>query len=191
MSNEIRNDRGNRTRHSGLLAHSILTRSSQRVPQVIPTLPTSSAVIWVGEHLNQSEGLSEWSAQLRGALSETLAEYLVATAHNWSHEVAVLAYPVHEETPHRFQRLADEWRKGRGVSSSISQLVMHPAYQQIIGMGQMAVPLLLRELERVPDQWFWALKAITGEDPIADMDRGNLKKMTQAWLEWGRNRGIL
>ena len=34
-------------------------------------------------------------------------------------------------------------------------------YQRIIGMGLPVVPLILEELEREPDQWFWALEAIT------------------------------
>ena len=28
------------------------------------------------------------------------------------------------------------------------------------------VPLILAELEHEPDQWFWALEAITDEDPV-------------------------
>lgn len=43
---------------------------------------------------------------------------------------------------------------------------MHPAYQQIIGMGEKALPLILRDLrDRPTGHWFWALNAITGEEP--------------------------
>lgn len=45
------------------------------------------------------------------------------------------------------------------------EMAMHPAYQRIIGLGPEVAPLLLRELERQPDHWFWALKALTGADP--------------------------
>ena len=38
------------------------------------------------------------------------------------------------------------------------------------------------ELRREPDHWFWALIAITGEDPVAPKDRGKLQEMTDAWL---------
>jgi hypothetical protein len=66
---------------------------------------------------------------------------------------------------------------------------MHPAYQQIIGIGPAAVPLLLRELERDVDHWFWALKAITGVDPVPPASRGKVREMAAAWLRWGRDQG--
>lgn len=66
---------------------------------------------------------------------------------------------------------------------------MHSAYQQIIGLGPAVVPLLLAELDREPDHWFWALKAITGADPLPPDGRGRVGEMTQAWLRWGREQG--
>jgi hypothetical protein len=70
-------------------------------------------------------------------------------------------------------------------------MAMHPAYQQIIGMGREVVPLILRELEREPDHWFWALKAITGEDPVPEQHRGRVRAMADAWIRWGREHGLL
>ncbi|MBD2437213.1 hypothetical protein H6G69_10435 [Nostoc sp. FACHB-110] len=85
--------------------------------------------------------------------------------------------------------LAQQWREEtRGVSST-NQMSMHPAYQQIIGMGEAVIPVLLRELERKSGRWFWALKSISREDPVSSEYRGNTKEMTKAWLEWGRQRG--
>ena len=40
--------------------------------------------------------------------------------------------------------------------------------------GAAAVPLILRELERSIDHWFWALGAITGANPIVEEHRGRL-----------------
>lgn len=65
-----------------------------------------------------------------------------------------------------FRKLADTWSEETGGLSIIQKKVQHPAYQQIIALGPAAVPLLLRELEREPDHWFWALAAITGENPV-------------------------
>jgi hypothetical protein len=90
----------------------------------------------------------------------------------------------------KFRDLRARWKAERGPTSSLTELAMHPAYQQIIGIGPDAVPFLLRELERDPDHWFWALKAITGEDPVPPADRGKLGPMANAWLAWGRNRGL-
>ncbi len=88
-----------------------------------------------------------------------------------------------------FSRLADEWRRETKYLGSLTDIIAHPAYQRIIGMGEVAIPLLLDQLERNPGQWFWALKAITGEDPVSEEARGDFKAMTAAWLSWGHQRG--
>ena len=89
----------------------------------------------------------------------------------------------------RFGRLAVQWKRQRGPTSSISEMSLQPAYQQIIGLGPAAIPLLLQEIERTPDHWFWALKSITGEDPVPAEHRGDLAAMTEDWLRWGREQG--
>jgi len=88
-----------------------------------------------------------------------------------------------------FQNLVEEWRSGRGHSSKIADMAMHPAYQKIIGMGPKIVPLLLREMEQRPGHWTWALRSITRENPVTDETRGNLKEMANARVEWGKGRG--
>ncbi len=82
-----------------------------------------------------------------------------------------------------FRQLADQWRKETAHLSLAIKKVMHPAYQRIIGLGPDAVPLILRELQRRPGHWFWALKAITGEDTAQPED--TVSQAAQAWLRWG------
>ena|SRR5579862_7275373 len=102
---------------------------------------------------------------------------------------SVHAVDLHLEVEKRFVRLRDEWKVQRRHESSTLKVVLLPAYQQIIGMGPAAVPLLLRELETNVDNWFWALMAITGEDPVPEEMRGDGQAMAQAWLAWGKERG--
>ena len=90
----------------------------------------------------------------------------------------------------KFQELAKEWSEETAPLSSVSRKSLHPAYQQIIGMGEAILPILLRQLEQQPDHWFWALKAITGADPVPESSRGKIGEMTEAWLEWARRRGL-
>ena len=52
------------------------------------------------------------------------------------------------------------------VFVELAQMAMLRPYQQIVGMGMIAVPLILEELHREPDQWFWALECITEENPV-------------------------
>ena len=89
----------------------------------------------------------------------------------------------------RFRRLASEWKEATKFMSSNTSMVMHPAYQQIIGMGPSALPLLIAELRRDPDHWFAALKSISADDPVPPEDRGKVQRMVQAWLVWGEKHG--
>jgi hypothetical protein len=90
-----------------------------------------------------------------------------------------------------FAALAVKWQLERGITSSMYQLAMSSYYQRIIGMGERAVPLILRQLEREgdePDHWFWALQALTGADPVPEHLRGDIVAMSCAWIAWGRTR---
>lgn len=89
----------------------------------------------------------------------------------------------------RFRNLASAWKEATRYCSSTTEVAMHPAYQQIIGMGRQAIPLILEELRAEPNQWFWALKAITGEDPVEEPDRGHVRRMADAWLQWAEEHG--
>ena len=88
-----------------------------------------------------------------------------------------------------FHQLADRWRADTRFSSSTTEIVTHPAYQRIIGFGPSAIPLILTELEKKPEHWFWALSSLTGENPVAAEDVGRLPAMAVAWLKWGRENG--
>jgi hypothetical protein len=67
----------------------------------------------------------------------------------------------------------------------------HPSYQRIIGLGKPVLGLLLEEIKARPDHWFWALQAITGEDPVPENEKGDLAKMSSRWIEWGREFGLV
>lgn len=91
----------------------------------------------------------------------------------------------------RFERLAAEWKQKSLYLSNTAQMSMLPPYQRIIGMGWPAVPLILEELRRNPDQWFWALEAITEENPVPREAAGIVPQMAEAWIKWGKQRGFL
>jgi hypothetical protein len=95
----------------------------------------------------------------------------------------------------RFRQFASEWRQNRNsLSSTAWDNVAIPGYQRIIGMGDKAIPFILEEIQTElksgePDDWFVALWAISGENPVPEESRGNLKQMASAWLQWGARRG--
>lgn len=83
-----------------------------------------------------------------------------------------------------FQALRNEWVNETKYFSSAEQKFLHPAYQKIIGMGRKAIPFIINDLLDEPQHWFWALKSITGEDPVPPASRGRIKEMIQHWLQW-------
>lgn len=90
-----------------------------------------------------------------------------------------------------FQRLADWWHTETSGLSSITMKSIHPAYQQIIDLGPEVIPIILRDLQKRPDHWFWALRQLTGENPVRQEDAGRLKLMAEAWLAWGKDHGYI
>jgi len=120
-------------------------------------------------------------------------EYLTGAAHE---PAQAGKQPIPQRSPEtiaraKFLKLAAQWREDTAFCSSVLEMATTPAYQQIIGMGRSALPHIFQELSKQPDHWFWALKAITCEDPVPDEDKGNLQRMTAAWLVWGARSGYV
>jgi len=101
------------------------------------------------------------------------------------HTVTVIVTDAQDDVSAEFQRLVDNWRHETGIYSTIERKSMHPSYQRIIGMGEQALPLILREMTRRPEHWFWALRAISGKNPIPAEHVGEIDAMTKDWLTWG------
>ena len=139
----------------------------------------------------------DWDSLLQKILKEmeqtSESEYERILSQSKSLKVArfLLTDTVTPMVRQRFQILATQWREENALTSSVAEMAMHPAYQQIIGLGPAAIPLILKELEREPDHWFWALRSITGENPVLPEDAGRMQKMVASWLEWGRLRGYI
>jgi len=95
-------------------------------------------------------------------------------------------------TKTEFNLLVKEWRDATAHLSNIKIKSLHPAYQQIIAAGQDVIPFILNDLkENGPDDWFFALTKITGENPLNPHTAGIMRSMTDAWLQWGIKRGYL
>ncbi len=91
----------------------------------------------------------------------------------------------------RFRRLADEWKEQSRYLSNTAQMAMLKPYQRIIGLGPAVVPLIIEELQREPDQWFWALESITEQNPVPPEAKGKVCLMAQAWIDWGKQQGYV
>jgi len=101
----------------------------------------------------------------------------------------VSAAPPAETLEEKFRRLADAWHRDVACHSSSRIRNGHPAYQEIISLGPPVIPLLLHDLEETGRHWFNALAVLTGARPTSDEHAGNIAKMTESWLRWGRESG--
>ena len=116
----------------------------------------------------------------------------------WTQRIRPAGEPVRVEIPRdrsltleiEFRRLTNDWQTATKYQSSVTAICSHPSYQRIIGMGHGALRFILRELERSPHLWFWALKAITGVDPVPPEHRGRIALMASDWIAWGRKQGL-
>ena len=58
-------------------------------------------------------------------------------------------------------------------------------------MGNSVIPLILRELQERGGDWYRALRILSGDDPVPLGAQGNVQKMKECWLRWGRDRGYI
>lgn len=91
----------------------------------------------------------------------------------------------------QFAALVERWLEETSHLSSMTAIIEHPAYQQIIAMGQDVIPLILRDLEAEPKHWGPALRAITGKRPVPREHAGKIKLVAEAWLRWAREHGYV
>jgi hypothetical protein len=102
----------------------------------------------------------------------------------------VPATPTAESTEQRVVRLLGCWRQETAYLSSSTKITSHPAYQELIALGPAALPFLFRDLEQTGDGHLSkALAAITGAHPVLAEDRGQVRKIADAWLCWARENG--
>lgn len=96
------------------------------------------------------------------------------------------------EAEERFSILKQKWLSETRFLSSATTICTKQEYQEIIGMGKLAIPFMLRDFTNGElNHWFWALTAITGENPITEDIAGDMQKMADVWIDWGKNQGII
>ena len=137
----------------------------------------------VNECSEATEENTEWLLGKYDITFPLPCEYRVAQIDEWIARVDEL----------KFSSLRDKWYEERGVTSSLTEMVLCPSYLSIIGMGERALPLILKQIEREdddPDHWFAALRAITGANPVPKNAYGDTVRMADAWLSWAKEKHV-
>jgi hypothetical protein len=88
-----------------------------------------------------------------------------------------------------FRELFDWWKRDTAPLSSASAIVGHPAYEKIIAMGQRALPLMLQATRDHGTVWFGAPERITKVCPAPEGAKPKARR--EAWLKWGKEKGLI
>ena len=104
--------------------------------------------------------------------------------------------PLVEGFKQRFRRLETQWKSDTLVLSDPGKIIGHPAMRAIIAMSVDVVPLILRDLRDKPSLMVWALPELTGENLAPPRSENgflkwNVNAQIEAWLQWGRNKGLV
>jgi len=141
--------------------------------------------LWILPAPSKKEMLTAFSS----SDGEEFVELLVKQFDQMARFVPVLDKIFSDYYSKEFNRLSAQWHKDTDHLSSTSKSNAHPAYLEIIALGQGVVPFLLRDLEKNRAHWFKALEAITGTHPLSPSIAGQIPKMAQAWLSWAKENG--
>jgi hypothetical protein len=94
------------------------------------------------------------------------------------------------EFAQRFAALVAMWTEGTRHRSRIKDFIEHPAFGEIVAMGERAVPLLLARIEKKENMFFHlALEKITGARPVPQKGESWIDELDAAWIAWGRAQG--
>jgi len=96
-------------------------------------------------------------------------------------------------TLREFKYLSAKWKKETGGHSVTYQITKNKNYQYIIDMGEKVVPLIFMDLQNEVHYWFEVLYQILRpeQDPVLKKHYGDLDKMAEDWLRWGKQHNYL
>ena len=160
-------------------------------PNLISTVWDQGHIVCENKFISQKHIQLHASSHCYFWVKETVTPPKAAPEPGFSVVSPIISGPFNEATQVRFNHLATQWIQETGALSSPIAMAMNPNYQQIIGMGPNVVPLILQRLSEKYEHWFWALEAITAENPIHPEHVGYVKLMAQDWLDWGIVKGLL
>jgi len=90
----------------------------------------------------------------------------------------------------QFISLTKRWKKETMMSSLAAEKIKNLNYQTIIGLGvtfkEKIIHLILKDLEGNIEYWHYALKSITGFNPVPKGMVNNLVIVRNYWLNWGK-----
>lgn len=95
------------------------------------------------------------------------------------------------EEERKFNKLASKWKSETAGTSSPLKIRMNRNYQKIISEGRPMIKYILRDLQREPRDWFWALEVLVTEEENPTTEEMGFNDSVEAWIAWGRDRNLI
>jgi hypothetical protein len=85
----------------------------------------------------------------------------------------------------RFDALNAEWFTETTFQPSVARICLHPAFLDIVSMGETAVPFIVESLRQRPSFLIEALRRIVGSSPETSVGaNGEVQDAAAAWIHW-------
>jgi len=102
------------------------------------------------------------------------------SGNNQEHAMIALTPEQRLTVESKFRDLANQWAELTACRSNMSALRRHPLFDEIVALGEPAVPLILRELERKPSvSWFGLLVTMTDENSLGT-ENGDIPRIDRS-----------
>lgn len=124
-------------------------------------------------------------------LKETQLRYIERVLSDWIRVVEELLGRDNTIIRKRFVELANRWHEETDYLSSPLDITDNDNYLKIISMGESVIPHILQDLQERGGNWYRVLRILSGVDPVSPEVRGEVPKMKDAWLRWGREKGYI
>lgn len=128
---------------------------------------------------------------LMRSLRASQLQYIERVLSKLVSEAEKLLSPDNTRIGENFVELANRWHEETDHLSSPSRITDNDTYLKIISMGESVIPFILRDLKKRGGDWYRALRILSGTDQVPIEDRGDVPRMKESWLRWGRNRGYI
>jgi hypothetical protein len=129
------------------------------------------------------------SATVAASANAFYGQWLWLSRNPTEHSQAARYRPQKVDYISQFYRSLKRWRAETAVKSRIGDKIDHPAFNEIVRIGEPAIPLIVKELYQKPDFLFVALQRITGEDPTPD-NCERFSDVVEAWLSWAERTNV-
>jgi hypothetical protein len=99
----------------------------------------------------------------------------------------------HNDLEAVFNSLASQLYKETRMFSFIKHKAFHVCYQNIIGMGEDALPFIFKELSKGKGDWIYAIERIlrVNENTNPVPQNTPFKETNEIWLRWGYDHGYV